>query len=204
MTVSHRILEAIEAAPIMFHASNPSEMRSQDGFGDSVNQSPAPVDAATLVVASPENFKEMLLAINAQLGGERPEADIDEEVRHESAHAWAAARVGATATSYGVQFFRVVDMSGASEPFVATEPFTRFSFARKMPALVLASVFAYPLVPSRGDIADIQGLGYTGVEEVGQRIYAANTEYDFGLPVPLSWNPLGSLVDLSFSFASSL
>lgn len=188
MTVSHKaIVEAIGAAPTTFLSSNPAEMRSQDSFGDPTSQLPPSAEAATLVVATPESFKEMLRGVYAELGGGRSEADIDDEVRHESAHAWAAARVGATATQYGVSFFRVVDPNSTNEPFVASEVFTKHSFGRTMPALVLASVLAYPLVPSPGDIADIQGLGYSGVEDVAQRIYAANTQYDFGLPVPMSW-----------------
>ncbi len=194
MTNHQEILRAIEAAPTMLYSADPAEMRSQDSFGSLAPDKPTSPEeeVATLIVATPDNFRRLLQTIDGVLGAKRTEADIDDVVRHESAHARAALRAGAITTHYGIRFFEVVDLSGIHKPYVTTEPFTWHSFDGETPALVHASVLAHPLVPSPGDIADIQGLGYSGIGEVGQRIYEANMEYDFGLPVPLSWNGSGS------------
>jgi hypothetical protein len=61
-----------------------------------------------------------------------------------------------------------------------------YAYARRVAStkLGIAAAVAAPLAPSDADISALQGMGYTGPEDVARRVIAHNKRSSLWLPVP--------------------
>lgn len=190
--------DAIRGASPLFGTGD-GQLRSPDSFGPGAG---VQNEAATVRAADKDQFEELLSKTNATLGGGRPQSEIDDEVRHEGQHSDAARMLGATATIYGLRFFRVYGPQCPKEGEIRTEAFTTHNFAHSIPVLGKAAVLAYPLQPSVGDIADINGLGYPNIDVLGTEIQAHNKVNGLWIPVPLSCGSSTATTDSYLGFGA--
>lgn len=181
-----KIARAIDAAPILAPNDDMGELRGPDGFGEFAG--PPPEDS-TITVANEQDLRRLIARTTKLIKANLSDAYMDRMVGHEREHADAAKVVGALATQYGVRFYRISDPEDPSNHTIDFEPFTEHRFGRRTSALELAAVLAYPIEPSYGDVADVQGLGFSGVEEVGRLTAELNARYGFTVPVPKSFSP---------------
>lgn len=104
--------------------------------------------------------------------------EVDRIVQHEASHVRVAKQVGVEVTRFAF------DLNQGGKPkrlYVGM-------YGGTLPKLALAAIFAAPIDPSEYDLTDIAKLGYTGIENVGDRVVEWNkSNTDMHIPVPLSY-----------------
>lgn len=189
------IRSAAEAAPPLTVLGDQYD-RSKDSFADgsAIKQVPPEEEPHALLVASPEDLRDLLKSITQstlplEASNRKSGREIEDTVGHEEAHAQAANAVGAAAIKYGVRFFTLATPNNqGGDNRLIYEAFTSHKFNTGTSSLMLASILAYPLKPSHGDLVDMRGLGFHDVEDIAEQVLKANKEYNLNLPVPQSYS----------------
>ncbi|HSX44492.1 MAG TPA: hypothetical protein VLF39_00055 [Candidatus Saccharimonadales bacterium] len=117
----------------------------------------------------PEKYR---LALN-----ETPYPDPEAVFQHETAHLETAKAVGILAASYCIEFFPSGYMRRAA---------MNLGYFRGVPRIALAAVAIAPANPSDSDLEVVEGLGYKGIDEIGEKIELWNDRQVLQIPKPLS------------------
>jgi hypothetical protein len=102
----------------------------------------------------------------------------------ERQHARVGRQLGAAEVDFQVMFTRAATTVGP-DGALNVAPSTRVQFRQPVPRLTQALIAAYPSCPSPGDIATIQQLGYTDIDQVAQYTQDMNRDFGVELPLPL-------------------
>ena len=144
-------------------------------------------------VPDQEEFRTLITDVGEVLDAHYTTQEVDKLVRHEAAHARAAAMLGATTLCYEVNFRREFGPLSPKEGEILYTPFTWHSSDRELTPLEKAAVAAHPTIPSTGDLGILQTHGFAHVHDVGEAAVAYNRERgEFAIPVPLSYSPRSS------------
>ena len=142
----------------------------------------------SVAVSGEEEFAQMLeIAVDlANVQG----YDIEDTVRHESGHTEAWKSVGATTCRYEVSMVKIAYSEEELQAGKYEVGFQPRSLATDIlvPKLAVAAMNVRPYDPSEPDVAAATSLGYSGVQEIGDRILRYNKEHpDRPLLLPLSY-----------------
>ena len=136
--------------------------------------------AGEVIVATTADLKQVYAEMH-KLSKNVATADIDANAKHEGEHAIAAKKLGAHTLKYLIKLW----YHDGGYSWQAALRMHKLSTSK----LGLAVITAYPRVLSRGDQIDIEGMGYEGVREIGDRVKIFNQKVPSGqsLPLPLSY-----------------
>ncbi|HMT19516.1 MAG TPA: hypothetical protein PKD20_04665 [Candidatus Saccharibacteria bacterium] len=139
--------------------------------------------ASTVYVETAEKLGHLMRDLSQVLGVRADENSIAATVRHEGQHFNAAQIIGTEFSRFGLQIFTLIQKS----PGVCWIPFQQNSFRHDITPLEIASVAAYPVELSVGDVESMQSLGFENVEELAERAIWNNRTTSRHIPVPLSY-----------------
>ncbi len=147
-------------------------------------------DPSVICVATPQELGRLVSEAYTELNHPFSEEEHEYVVHHEGQHGYAATLLGARTVEYALRIAGTPRSDGSGTDNIQFIPMTRPQFAGPTSRLMDVVMAAYPTVPSRGDIAFIQKLGYADAGTVAERILEVNADFGLHYPLPLSTVPL--------------
>ncbi len=139
-------------------------------------------EPSKIYVGTAEKLGQLIRELAQVIGSQADEDFIDVTVRHEGQHFKAARLIGASNVRFGLQIATLNQDTG-----VFFMPHVQ-SICHGKTALQIASVSAYPIDPSPGDVEMVRSFGFESVEELAEVAIWSNERNAsrFFAPVPLS------------------
>jgi hypothetical protein len=156
-------------------------------------------DSNDIVVSTFKELKALQDEV-ASVADFNNKAKLKNNLRHEYDHALVAKALNAGNIALGMTVWKAYDTETSPTYTIAFQPFMRPSDVHAS-KLEIATMIAHPMHPSKGDIRDLNAMGYD-IDEVGYkatqhnlsnrvqmlvpRSYASKNR----IHIPLSWTPL--------------
>ncbi len=176
-SIAGAVTQAIEIAPTMYvHA-------------DEANAGLKITERAYITAYTPTDFADLMQEVARQVPGSYDESQLEETIEHESDHAFAANRLGATAVHFEVGFSNIEISSGGNR--LAIQARVSPIFGRTLTPLEYAAVDVHPLCPGPHDLRNAAQLGFSSIDQVGRSVQEHNfLNPDEPLPLPRSYQEL--------------
>lgn len=184
----------METAPLVQPNEAPLPSTGCETFKDAPDDHPIhlspewePVPGQALIHEAAE-FPKLYAALYFVAGlGYHPDY-IQTVVRHEGQHADAAKKLGAKESLFGLELQRIAQSKTDTEGELTLRLAFHAAINHKVTKLGLALTKAYPSEGIEGDLRSVKALGYTGVQQLGDRALEYNRAHGPVMPIPLSYD----------------